>query len=134
VPEALDERRADFAWARAELAQLLSPEELRAAARNTLNAHYTDLSLVQPIWEAVARLGFTEGPVLEPGCGSGRVRPRSSPPCTNALQVTPPRHRHLLRVRVRGEACPAWTVAGFRWLLADPASGRQRSRRAARSE
>ena len=61
----------DFAWARAELAELLSPDELRAAARNTLNAHYTDLSLVAPIWEAVARLGFTEGPVLEPGCGSG---------------------------------------------------------------
>ena len=71
VPEALDERREDFAWARAELGQLLSPAELRAAARNTLNAHYTDLSLVAPIWEAVARLGFTEGPVLEPGCGSG---------------------------------------------------------------
>jgi hypothetical protein len=72
VPEALDERRADFAWARAELAQLLSPEELRAAARNTLNAHYTDLSLVHPIWEAVARLGFTEGPVLEPGLRVGQ--------------------------------------------------------------
>ena len=71
VPEALDERREDFAWARAELAQLLSPKELRAAARNTLNAHYTDLSLVAPIWEAVQRLGFTEGRMLEPGCGSG---------------------------------------------------------------
>ena len=71
VPEALDERREDFAWARAQLAQLLSPDELRAATRNTLNAHYTDLSLVQPIWKAVARLGFTAGPVLEPGCGSG---------------------------------------------------------------
>ena len=71
VPEALDERREDFAWARAELGQLLSPEEVRAAARNTLNAHYTDLRLVQPIWDAAQRLGFAGGRVLEPGCGSG---------------------------------------------------------------
>ena len=55
VPEALDERREDFAWARTELAQLLSPDELRAATRNTLNAHYTDLSLVAPTPQVPAR-------------------------------------------------------------------------------
>ena len=71
VPEVFDPRRAEYEWARTELAGLLSPAELAAAARNTLNAHYTDAALVQAIWSGVQRLGFTGGRVLEPGCGSG---------------------------------------------------------------
>jgi len=71
VPEAFDASRADLAWAREEIASLLSPGEIAAAARNTLNAHYTGAALVQEIWGGVQRLGFTGGAVLEPGCGSG---------------------------------------------------------------
>ena len=71
VPEVFDDARADLAWARDELRQLLSEAEYAAAARNTLNAHYTDADLVQAIWAGVTRLGFTGGRVLEPGCGSG---------------------------------------------------------------
>ncbi len=64
-------RSDDYGWARQELAQLLSEAELAAAARNTLNAHYTDADLVQAIWTGVQQLGFAGGQVLEPGCGSG---------------------------------------------------------------
>jgi SAM-dependent methyltransferase len=71
VPEAFDDSRADLAWAREELAALLSADEMAAAARNTLNAHYTDAALVREVWAGVQRLGFTGGSVLEPGCGSG---------------------------------------------------------------
>jgi N12 class adenine-specific DNA methylase len=71
VPEAFDDSRADLAWAREEMAALLSAEEIAAAARNTLNAHYTDAALVREVWAGVQRLGFTGGSVLEPGCGSG---------------------------------------------------------------
>ena len=71
VPEVFDDRRAEFAWAREQLADLLSPDELAAARRNTLNAHYTDAALVQAIWGAVRTLGFERGRVLEPGCGAG---------------------------------------------------------------
>ncbi len=63
--------RPEYAWARDELTELLSPGEYAAAQRATLNAHYTDAALVQQIWHAVAALGFTGGQVLEPGCGSG---------------------------------------------------------------
>ncbi len=66
-----DSTRSEFAWARAELATLLTPQELAAAARSTLNAHYTDAALVQAMWSAAQRLGFDGGPVLEPGSGSG---------------------------------------------------------------
>ncbi len=71
VPEVFDPAREELAWARARLAELLGPEEVRAAARNTLNAHYTDAELVRVIWAAARRLGFVGGRVLEPGCGSG---------------------------------------------------------------
>jgi N12 class adenine-specific DNA methylase len=49
----------------------LPDAEYAAAARSTLNAHYTDAALVQAIWAGVTRLGFTGGSVLEPGVGSG---------------------------------------------------------------
>jgi N12 class adenine-specific DNA methylase len=71
VPEVFDPGRADYQWAREQLADLLSPQEMAAAARNTLNAHYTDAAIVQAVWGAVRDLGFTGGRVLEPGCGSG---------------------------------------------------------------
>jgi len=71
VARVFDERAERFSEARAELAELLDEQEVRAAARNTINAHYTDLELVGQIWRAVTALGFNGGRVLEPGCGSG---------------------------------------------------------------
>ncbi|WP_245713548.1 SNF2-related protein [Nocardia vaccinii] len=69
-------RRAGDRWTslgaeREEIRALLSEAEWNAASRNTLNAHYTDVGLVGPIWQTVRRLGFDGGDVLEPGCGSG---------------------------------------------------------------
>ena len=71
VPEVFDEGKPDYAWAREELSRLATPGELLSAARNTLNAHYTDAALVQAIWTGVQQLGFAGGRVLEAGCGSG---------------------------------------------------------------
>ena len=71
APEVFDPDRRAHTWAREELSRLLTPAELSAAARNTLNAHYTDADLVQAIWAGIRQLGFTGGRVLEPGCGSG---------------------------------------------------------------
>jgi len=68
VPEVFDEARAQFAAARVELRHLLGNEGYAAAARNTLNAHYTDAALVSAIWAVVGDLGFTAGRVLEPTC------------------------------------------------------------------
>ena len=73
APAVFDPGRAEFGQQRAELRELLSEPEYEAAARTTLNAHYTDAALVTPIWEALSANGFgeTAGRVLEPGCGSG---------------------------------------------------------------
>jgi N12 class adenine-specific DNA methylase len=71
VSEIFDEEREEHFWARANLRAYLTKQEYAAAARSTLNAHYTDAGLVKSIWAGVQRLGFAGGHVLEPGCGSG---------------------------------------------------------------
>lgn len=56
---------------RAQLNDLADAPARLAAARSTLNAHYTDPHVAQAMWDALRDLGFQGGPVLEPGCGSG---------------------------------------------------------------
>lgn len=55
----------------AELRDLLSPEEYAAAAASTRNAHYTAPEIVEGIYAALQRLGFSGGRVLEPSVGVG---------------------------------------------------------------
>ena len=64
---------ADTEWAptRARLRTLLTADEWSAARRTTLNAHYTDPTVVAAVWDFLAAVGFDGGRVLEPGCGSG---------------------------------------------------------------
>ena len=71
LPGVFDENNEKFAAQRAELKELLTPEQYDAARRNTLNAHYTDVDLVDAMWDTMKDLGFTGGDVLEPGSGSG---------------------------------------------------------------
>ncbi|MEU7802640.1 UvrD-helicase domain-containing protein [Micromonospora arborensis] len=71
VAAVFDNKVEKYAWVREELAQLLNEKELAAAARTTLNAHYTDVALVKAIWDGVGKLGWDGGRGLEPGCGSG---------------------------------------------------------------
>ena len=71
VPGIFDPRKRELAGLRAELRSVLTETEWYAAEATTRNAHFTDPALVQPIWQALQDLGFTEGRVLEPGSGSG---------------------------------------------------------------
>lgn len=54
-----------------EAKSLMSPEEFAAAARSTLNAHYTSRDVIEPMWDMARRLGFTGGTVLETSAGIG---------------------------------------------------------------
>lgn len=54
-----------------ELEQLVSPTELASLARVTQYAHFTPEFIIRAMWKALRRMGFSEGRVLEPGCGSG---------------------------------------------------------------
>lgn len=75
IPQAFhrSDNGATTGWAKevAELKELLTPEEYSAAASSTKNAHYTSPEIVRAIWDAVARLGFKGGRVLEPSVGAG---------------------------------------------------------------
>jgi N12 class adenine-specific DNA methylase len=56
---------------RDRLKALLTPEQYEAARASTLNAHYTSPTVIGGIYDAVQRLGFTGGRVLEPALGIG---------------------------------------------------------------
>ena len=66
-----DDERREWDAERAELRELLSEAEWDAAARTTINAHYTDPLIVRQMWRALGALGFDGGRVLEPGSGAG---------------------------------------------------------------
>lgn len=55
----------------AELRDLLTPEEYRAAEASTRNAHYTAPEVASAMWSIAQRLGFRGGQVLEPSVGVG---------------------------------------------------------------
>ena len=70
LPELVDERN-ESAKAR-RVRQLLTPAELKAAGRSTINAHYTMPEIAVAMWQMADRsLGRRAERVLEPGCGSG---------------------------------------------------------------
>ena len=54
-----------------ELEQLVIQEEIAGLARATQYAHYTPEFMVRTMWDALIRMGFSGGNVLEPGCGTG---------------------------------------------------------------
>ncbi len=54
-----------------ELEQLVDQAEMAGLARATQYAHYTPEFMVRSIWDALTRMGFSGGNVLEPGCGTG---------------------------------------------------------------
>ena len=54
-----------------ELERLVSREDLASLSRTTQYAHFTPEFMVRAIWRTLRRMGFSEGRVLEPGCGTG---------------------------------------------------------------
>ena len=71
LADAFDENKPNWANEFIELYTVLSPEEYRAARASTLNAHYTSPTVIKAIYEAVERMGFQAGNILEPACGVG---------------------------------------------------------------
>ncbi len=71
LSQAFDEKNAAWANEFKELYAVLSPEEYRAAMESTLTAFYTPPIVIKAMYEAVGNLGFTQGNILEPSCGTG---------------------------------------------------------------
>ena len=68
---AFDEHNAAWAEEFKELYASLSPEEYRAAMESTLTAFYTPPVVIKAMYGVLDRLGFSQGNILEPSCGTG---------------------------------------------------------------
>ena len=68
---AFDPDKDNWAKEYAELKGLLSEDEYAAARSSTLNAHYTSPVVIRSIYDAVKKMGFKSGNILEPSMGVG---------------------------------------------------------------
>ena len=71
LADAFDPGKDSWAKEYAELKGLLSEDEYAAARSSTLNAHYTSPTVIRSIYDAVERMGFHSGNILEPSMGIG---------------------------------------------------------------
>ena len=71
LSDAFDPNKDNWAKEYAELKGLLSEDEYAAARSSVLNAHYTSPTVIRGIYDAVERMGFRSGNILEPSMGVG---------------------------------------------------------------
>ena len=71
MPQAFDSENTSWSSEYTQLKELLEDEEYKAARESVLNAHYTSPTVIRGIYEAIRRMGFTTGNILEPACGVG---------------------------------------------------------------
>ena len=71
LADAFDPDKDSWAKEYTQLKELLTPEEYAAARASTLNAHYTSPTVIRAIYDAVEKMGFQTGNILEPACGVG---------------------------------------------------------------
>ena len=71
LPQAFDPNNRQWESEYAELNAALTPEEWEMARASTLNAHYTSPVVIKAMYDAIERMGFKSGNILEPACGVG---------------------------------------------------------------
>ena len=71
LPDAFDPDKSNWSKEYTELKGLLSEDEYAAARSSVLNAHYTSPTVIRSIYDAVERMGFRSGNILEPSMGVG---------------------------------------------------------------
>ena len=71
IPQAFDEKNADWSKEYAELKALLPADEYSEARASTLNAFYTSPTVIKAMYDALSNMGLSKGNVLEPSCGVG---------------------------------------------------------------
>ena len=71
LADAFDSNKENWSAEYTQLKGLLSEDEYAAARSSTLNAHYTSPTVIRSIYDAVERMGFRSGNILEPSMGVG---------------------------------------------------------------
>lgn len=82
LPASFNLEADDTAWrSRAvQLQSALSSDDYESARASVNNSHYTEVHMIEAMWQAIAGFGFTGGRVLEPAAGIGHfigAMPRS---------------------------------------------------------
>jgi N12 class adenine-specific DNA methylase len=71
LPQAFDKENTAWSNEYARLREILDDQEYDSARASTLNAHYTSPSVIKAVYQAVEKLGFSGGNILEPAMGTG---------------------------------------------------------------
>ncbi len=73
LPASFNLEATDIAWGERarRLQAMLSAEDYESARASVNNSHYTEVPVIEAIWQAVERFGFTGGRILEPAAGIG---------------------------------------------------------------
>ena len=71
LTQAFDVENSSWQKEYQQLKSLLTDEEYAAARGSTLNAHYTSPTVIKAMYDALGKMGFQSGNILEPSCGVG---------------------------------------------------------------
>ena len=71
LADAFDPSKENWSAEYTQLKGLLTEDEYAAARASTLNAHYTSPVVIRAIYDAVEKMGFQSGNILEPSMGVG---------------------------------------------------------------
>lgn len=71
IPEAFDKNNDDWTKEYNELSSLLTEKEYKEAKQSTLTSFYTPPIVINAIYKALAKMGLSQGNILEPSCGIG---------------------------------------------------------------
>jgi N12 class adenine-specific DNA methylase len=89
IPQAFNLDQDDRAWrARAESLLTVLGEDYESARASVVNAHYTEVFVIEAMWAAVRRMGFAGGRILEPSAGVGYFLAGMPPDLAAVSEVT----------------------------------------------
>lgn len=71
IPEAFDKNNDDWTREYNELSSLLTEKEYKEAKQSTLTSFYTPPIVINAIYKTLAKMGLSQGNILEPSCGTG---------------------------------------------------------------
>ncbi|MDO8777597.1 MAG: DEAD/DEAH box helicase [Burkholderiaceae bacterium] len=90
LPASFNLETEDAAWAKRarQLSALLTPDEYESARASVNNSHYAEIHVIEAIWQAVQRFGFSGGRILEPAAGIGHFIGAMPPAIAEQSSVT----------------------------------------------
>jgi hypothetical protein len=96
------------------LAGIAPAEDYESARASVNNSHYTEVHVIEAIWQAVERFGFTGGRILEPAAGIGHFIGAMPRNLAERSRSPPSRSTGFPAASSRRSTRPAAWMCGFR--------------------